>query len=75
MEATGLFTAMIMFCNVLTTECKAVANPELYATLEVCLKSVAEGIQATESMGPPLKVVAYQCYEWSTQKDLTDFGF
>ena len=74
MEATGLFTAMIMFCNVLTADCKAVANPSLYATLEVCLNSVAEGIQSTESMGP-FKVVAYQCYEWSTQKDLSDFGF
>ena len=67
-----LFTALLLVCDTSTVvpDCKGMANPTLYANLEVCLSSVVEGIVAFEDNG--LKVIHYQCYEWTTNKDLKD---
>jgi hypothetical protein len=48
------------------------ANPALYDNVQICLQSVAEGIQAFEVNG--FKVVRYTCYEWTTDRDLKSLG-
>jgi len=70
----GMFTALILFCNVFNGECKAVANSEIYPTLEQCLTSVAEGVVIIERE-PSLQMLKYECYEWVTEKDLKGIGF
>ena len=69
-----LFTALLLVCNPAsaTPDCKGMANPVLYDNLEICLSSVAEGILAFESNG--LRVIHYQCYEWTTDRDLKSLG-
>ena len=69
-----LFTALLLVCNPASSvpDCKGMANPVLYDNLEICLQSVAEGIQAFEVNG--LKVIHYQCYEWTTDRDLKSLG-
>ena len=69
-----LFTALLLVCNPAsaTPDCKGMANPVLYDNLEICLSSVAEGILAFESNG--LKVIHYQCYEWTADRDLKSLG-
>ena len=69
-----LFTALLLVCNPAsaTPDCKGMANPVLYNNLEICLSSVAEGILAFESNG--LRVIHYQCYEWTTDRDLKSLG-
>ena len=69
-----LFTALLLVCNPASEipDCKALANPVHYDNLEICLQSVAEGIQAFEVNG--LKVIHYQCYEWTTNRDLESLG-
>ena len=69
-----LFTALLLVCNTDTVvpDCKGMANPTLYANLEICLSSVAEGIVAFERNG--FTVVHYQCYEWTTNRDLKSLG-
>jgi len=69
-----LFTALLLVCNLQTTipDCKGMANPVLYDNLDVCLESVAEGIGAFEANG--FKVIRYQCYEWTTDRDLKSLG-
>ena len=65
-----LFTALLLVCNMQTTipDCKGMANPLLYDSLDQCLASAAEGISIFEGNG--FKVVRYQCYEWTTGQDL-----
>lgn len=65
-----LFTALLLVCNMENgvPVCRGMANPGLYPTLEICLQSIAEGIKTFETAG--MKVAGYQCYEWSTGKDL-----
>ena len=69
-----LFTALLLVCNPNTVvpDCKGMANPALYDNLEICLSSVAEGIVAFEANG--FKVIHYQCYEWTTDRDLKSLG-
>lgn len=70
----GMFTALILFCNVFNGECKGLANPEIYPTLEQCLASVAEGVVIIEQE-PTLQMLKYECYEWVTEKDLKGLGY
>ena len=48
-----LFTALLLVCNpdTVVPDCKGMANPTLYANLEICLSSVADGIVAFERNG------------------------
>lgn len=67
-----LFTALLLVCNTqaVAPDCKVMSNPILYDNLDVCLRSVAEGITAFEKNN--FKVIDYQCYEWTQNKDLND---
>ena len=65
-----LFTALLLVCDPSSAipDCKGMANPILYDNVEVCLQSVAEGIQAFELNG--FNVIHYECYEWTSDQDL-----
>ncbi len=69
-----LFTALLLVCDPSSAvpDCKSMANPALYDNVQICLQSVAEGIQAFEVNG--FTVVRYTCYEWTTDRDLKSLG-
>ncbi len=47
-----LFTALLLVCDPSSEipDCKGMANPALYDNVQICLQSVAEGIQVFELM-------------------------
>jgi hypothetical protein len=57
-----MWTAIILTCHLDTTTCKSVSPSVLYTSEDICLKSLALGIQTLE--GNRWVVKDYLCHQW-----------